>query len=419
MTPRPANESNARPETGHTEILPWQGMQVTLLTGGFDRHYAFGLATGLTSKGVYVDVIGSDDVDSPEMHATPRLHFLNLQGNRRSGVSLTKRVSRLLLFYARLCLYAFSAKPRIFHVLWNNRLTYIDRTMLMIYYKLLGKKVAFTAHNVDAAKRDGHESLLNRVTLKIQYRLMDHIFVHTEKMKAELLADFGVSEQAVSVIPYGINNAVPDTNLTSAEAKQRLGLCHREKAILFFGAIRPYKGLEYLVAAFDQLATRYPDYRLIIAGERKKGSEEYLDEILQAISGKPWSKQVILKIEFVPDEETEVYFKAADVLVLPYAHIFQSGVLFLSYSFGLPAIATDVGSFRDYIVDGQTGFVCPTVSPMDMASTIETYFASDLYKSLEQRRSRIQKAAHEQNSWGIVADKTCSVYHQLLGTSAR
>ena len=64
---------------------------------------------------------------------------------------------------------------------------------------------------------------------------------------------------------------------------------------------------------------------------------------------------MILRIQFIPDEEMELYFKAADVLVLPYKEIFQSGVLFLAYSFGLPVIATDVGSFREDIVEGQDG----------------------------------------------------------------
>ena len=56
----------------------------------------------------------------------------------------------------------------------------------MLYYKLLGKKVVLTAHNVNTAKRDAKDSLLNRFTLKTQYQLADHIFVHTEKMSAEL-----------------------------------------------------------------------------------------------------------------------------------------------------------------------------------------------------------------------------------------
>lgn len=69
-------------------------------------------------------------------------------------------------------------------------------------------------------------------------------------MKHELLADYGVSEQAITLIPFWINNAIPNTKVTSAEAKQRLGIRNNEKTILFFGNIRPSKGLQYLLAAF-------------------------------------------------------------------------------------------------------------------------------------------------------------------------
>ena len=102
----------------------------------------------------------------------------------------------------------------------------------MLYYRLLGKTIVLTAHNVNVGKRDSHDTLLNRLTLRIQWRLADHIFVHTERMKRELLDEVGACEQAVSVVPYGINNAVPNTDLTPAEAKRRLGIRDRHQAIL-------------------------------------------------------------------------------------------------------------------------------------------------------------------------------------------
>src|ERR1700685_2870404 len=99
--------------------------------------------------------------------------------------------------------------------------------------------------------------------------------------------------------------------------------------------------------------------------------------------------QIILKAQFIPDEDMEIYLKAADVMVLPYNEIFQSGVLFLSYAFGLPVIATDVGSFREEIVEGNTGFLCQPGDPAALAKTIDKYFASDLYRNLGARRQQI------------------------------
>jgi glycosyltransferase involved in cell wall biosynthesis len=248
----------------------------------------------------------------------------------------------------------------------------------------------------------------------MQYRIVDHIFVHTEQMKSELVHDFGVRGRAVTVIPFGINNAVPNTNLTSADAKRRLGVGVDERTILCFGRIRPYKGIEHLLAAFKVLLASRGKYRLIIAGEPKKGSESYFDEIRRTINREFSREQIILKMQFIPDEEMELYLKAADVLVLPYKDIFQSGVLFLAYGFGLPVVATDVGPFREEIVEGNTGFLCRPGDPADLTRAIETYFESDLFKNLSSRRQQIRDYANGRHSWNVVGELTRNVYAELL-----
>jgi len=393
---------------------PEQDIGVALLTGCQDRPYAFGLAIALSAKSVRLDIIGGDEIDSPEFHATQNLKFLNLYGTKGQRARPVERLCQLLLYYLRLIRYAAVSEPRILHILWNNRFEYFDRTCLMLYYRLLGKKIALTAHNVNRARRDANDSLLNRLTLRIQYRLVDHIFVHTQKMKNELLRSFGVRERAVTVIRHPINNAFPDTSLTPVQAKRRLGLQENERAVLFLGRIRPYKGLEYLLSAFKLLLANRTDYRLIVAGEPKKGSEEYLDQIRQTISRDFLPQEVILNIEFIPDGQMELYLKAADVTVLPYKDIFQSGVLFLCYSFGLPVIASDVGSFREEIIEGRTGFLCKPGDPVDLARAVETYFTSDLYKNLKVRRRELKDYANANHSWHIVAELTHSAYAEML-----
>jgi glycosyltransferase involved in cell wall biosynthesis len=101
--------------------------------------------------------------------------------------------------------------------------------------------------------------------------------------------------------------------------------------------------------------------------------------------------------------------------VLPYLRIFQSGVLFLAYNFGLPVIASNVGSLKKDVVEGKTGFVCKPRDPADLANTIETYFSSPLYRQLETFRKDIQTFANEKYSWTRVGEITRSVYASLLG----
>jgi D-inositol-3-phosphate glycosyltransferase len=389
---------------------------VALLTGGGDKPYAFGLTAELISKGVALDVIGSDDLDCPEFHGKPGVNFLNLRGEQRSNASFRRKALRVLKYYSKLIRYAARSRPRIFHILWNNKFESFDRTLLMLYYKLLGKRIVLTVHNVNAGRRDSKDTPLNRLTLRIQYRLADHIFVHTKQMKQELAQEFGVRGVRVTVIPFGINNAVPDTRLTLAEARQRLGIRDGERAILFFGNIAPYKGLEYLVTAFQHIRARHDDYRLIIAG-KPKNCERYWNTIREAIREEVRSGQVLLRADFIPDDETEVYFKAADVLVLPYSHIYQSGVLFLGYSFGLPVLAADVGSLKDEIVESKTGFLFKPEDPIDLARVIELYFASDLFLDLNSRRQEISVYAKERYSWDIVGKMTMGIYATFFRSS--
>ena len=397
------------------DLRPGVGIAVGMLTGCQDRPYAFGLSTALVAKGAVVEMIGSKEEDSPEMHTTPNLKFLKLRRDRSANESAAQKLSTQLLYYFAMLRYAFTARPKILHILWNNKFEYFDRVILTLYYKALGKKVTLTAHNVNAARRDAHDSFLNRLTLKIQYRLVDHIFVHTEKMQAELLQDFGIPASKVTVLTHPVIDSFPNTDLTPADAKEKLNIAADEKTILFFGNIRPYKGLEYLVSAFERVASKDKKYRLIIAGQRKKGSEDYWDGIARIINQGSLANQVMQKIEYISEEDTEIYFKAADVLALPYKEIFQSGVLFVAYWFGLPVIAADVGSFREDVIEGQTGLLCQPGDPADLANAIEKYFASDLYRDLNPHvRQAIRDYADSRHSWELMAEMTCAAYQGLL-----
>ena len=387
---------------------------VSLLTGGDDRPYALGMVSALIDQGVAVEFIGSDALDEPLLHESPLIKFLNLRGDQSETATFGRKVVRILAYYARLFRYAATGKPRVFHILWNNKFELIDRTFLMLYYRALAKRVVLTAHNVNTRKRDGRDNWINRLSLRVQYRLCHHIFVHTERMKTEILSDFSVPESRVSVIPFGINNTIPCTDMTRPEARRLLGVPEESRLALFFGQIAPYKGLEYLVDAMRLLAEAGEDIRLIIAGKVKRGCEDYWHKIQEALALDCLRDCVIQRIQFIADDNVEQYFKASDVAVLPYVSIFQSGVPFLAYSFGLPVIASDVGSMREDIVEGTTGFVYSPSTTQDLAKALRSYFASELYRCLDSKRSEIQSFANERNSWAIVGERIVAVYRRLL-----
>jgi len=170
-----------------------------------------------------------------------------------------------------------------------------------------------------------------------------------------------------------------------------------------------------LIAAMSELAMEEKNFRLVIAGRIKPGYVSYWNAVEREISRAGLENCIIQHIRFIPETEVEVYFKAADVAVIPYVEIFQSGVPFLAYSFGLPVIATDVGSLRQDIVEGRTGFICRAKDSSDLANMIYQYFDSELFRDLEIRREEIKRYANERYAWEKVAEITQKVYEKLSG----
>ena len=392
--------------------------EIALLTGGGDRPYVYGLAKELLVRRIRVDLIGSDDLDFPDLRQSPELNFLNLRGSSLSAVSVASKVGRILRYYLRLIGYAATTRTSIFHILWNNKFQTIDRTLLMLYYRMLGKRVLLTVHNVNAARRDGNDSSLNRLTLRVQYILTDVLFVHTEGMRNELMKEFGVSDTKIVTIPFGINNSIPVTDVKPEAAKDQLQIPPARRAILFFGNIKPYKGVDLLLNAFQALMAKLPSCHLIIAG-RPDNCDAYWNEIQRMVKIGVQEGRIHMHADFIPDESVELYFKAADVAVLPYRHIYQSGVLFLAQSFGLPVITTRVGALAEEIVEGENGFVCEPENSEDLANKLEEYFESPLYKELHARRRLIREDACRRHSWEIVGDKTLEAYAMLNGAAIR
>lgn len=392
-------------------------MKITLMKGGGgDTYYELGLLSGLITQGIIVDFIGSerDVLKHTNILRNKNVTFFNFRGDQSARAPNIQKILRVLNYYVKLLVYALKTSSKIFHIQWTEKFVYFDRTVLNIYYKLLGKKIVFTAHNVNAGERDGRDNLANRLTLKFMYKIVDHIIVHTERMKKQLVSDFNVKQEKVTVIQYGINNMVPISNLTSQESREILHIDENNKVILFFGNITVYKGLEYLLLALAELKEKYGDLKLIIVGRiSNRENAAYWKTVENIILDNNLKEHLICRAEFIPDEEIETYFKAADILILPYKYIFQSGVLFLSYAFGLPVIATDVGSFKEYIIEEKTGFICRPADVEDLAQKIDYYFNSNLYKNLEAKKKEILDYANNKYSWEKIGAKTKSIYNSF------
>jgi len=390
-------------------------MKITIIHSGGESTYLFGLVNGLSKiERLTIDVIDSDR-SAGVFDDVQNVNYLNYRESLDTHVPNSQKYKRIIRYYLRLIAYAAKSNSKILHIQWLNKFFYFDCTLLNLYYKLMGKKIVYTAHNINQQKRDNKDNLFNRLALKILYNIVDHVIVHNNRMKRELAGDFKIADNKISVNRIGLNMKVPKTGMSQSEARKLLNIPENKKVILFFGGINEYKGVDILIESFSKSITEQDNLLLLIAGQSR--NDKYVLKLKQMIKQFNLSNKCISHFQFIPENEVEKYFMAADCLVLPYRAIFQSGLHVLSYTYGLPVIATDVGSFKDEdVLEGETGFICNPEDINDLKDTIFKYFGSDLYTNLEKQREQIIKWAEANYSWDEIAINTFKIYGRLVNS---
>jgi D-inositol-3-phosphate glycosyltransferase len=153
------------------------------------------------------------------------------------------------------------------------------------------------------------------------------------------------------------------------EAYEHLGLEVSTEYILFFGFIRDYKGLDWLLQAMADPRVKQLNMRLIVAGEFYNNAQQYLTLITEL----GVADKIILKTNFIPDNEVRYYFCAADMVVQPYKHATQSGVTQICYHFDRPMLVTNVGGLPEIVPDGKVGYVVQP-SPTAIADALVDFY---------------------------------------------
>jgi len=387
-------------------------LKISIFNGSGSTDYLHGFVAGLNSlESVSVNVIDSDK--SAGLFDNMRnVRFLNLIGSVRHDVSLREKVARVLRCYARTLVYAWRTDSPIFHIQWLCKLEYIDRVLLPVYYKLLGRRLVFTAHNIDLQRRSGRSTLINRLSLRFMYRMMDRIIVHSESMRRDLMDWFDVPAHRIRTLPMGVLEHLPCRGASRAEARRTLGLDPDRKILLFFGSLRPDKGLDVLVEALAILRRDVPDAMVVVAGSGL-GHARHVAAVRKAVRDRGLHDHVRLDDSYIADDDVENYFVSADCVVLPYRRIFQSAVLLTAFRFGIPVVASAVGGVAETIEEGKTGFLCNPDNPQSLAVALRCYFESSLYRDLESTRKRIAEYTKDRFDWKSIAKDTVVMYREL------
>ncbi len=294
-----------------------------------------------------------------------------------------------------------AAKGEIVHFhYWTSYLFPVFFTIALAS-KLRGKKVVCTVHNVV-----GHESgFADRLLSSILYRVPDKLIVHTQANRGQMLSQFQIPARKIEVIAHGIYGFYVGENVSQAQARKKLGIPKEAKAMLFFGNVRKYKGLECLLEAFLAMRKKIPGLFLIVAG--KPWSEELERLAREKLAGVKSSKAVL---SYIPSSEIKYYFSAADLVVLPYSDFAaQSGPGNIALAFEKPLLVSDAGGLPELVVDKKMIF--PAGDCAALQRGIEYAFSKGVLRSLQAHSKRLR----EKYSWATIARQTLNVYNELLG----
>lgn len=253
--------------------------------------------------------------------------------------------------------------------------------------RFIGKQnLVFVCHNVFPHERFPMDKLLTRLVLKHG----KHYIVHAKDEGKEL--EKIKKRPDYTVTPHPTYNAFRFEGLSKEQARERLDIEYDKKVLLFFGYVREYKGLKYLLQALPRIVRNLDgQVQLWVVGEFGADREEYTE----LINGLGIADYVNVVDSYTPDREVEQYFAAVDLVVLPYVSATQSGIVQIAYGFIKPVIVTNVGGLPDVVEDGKTGYVVEPEKPEEIAEAVCRFYEEDVERRLIEN---IEKEA-QRFSW--------------------
>jgi glycosyltransferase involved in cell wall biosynthesis len=230
------------------------------------------------------------------------------------------------------------------------------------------------------------------------YERFDAVVVHSEHGRARLTHELGLGGERVHVIPHGVFAHLAEAGGRAPFQSGRAPFQTDKPVVLCFGLMRPYKGIDVLLEAWREIE----DAELWIAGMPRM-------DISALRAGAPPSVRFVPR--FITDSELPAYFQRADLVVLPYREIDQSGVLFTALAFGKPLLLSDVGGFPEVAATGAARTV-PAGDPAALHETLRELLSDPT--ALAAMAEHARAAAEGTYSWDTIARQTLDLYELLL-----
>jgi beta-1,4-mannosyltransferase len=304
-------------------------------------------------------------------------------------------------------------RPDIIHIHWtepyiaggSSKVSRVKAKRTLVELRMArraGSGIVWTAH--DLFRHDRKEDPNELAFMRALFELADAVIVHCTAAADSLLETLGAGEETrhkIAIIPHGhYVGAYPDT-VTREQARERLGLPQAAKVFSFVGWVRSYKGVWELLEAFERLDE--PDAHLVIAGRAIDGA--YGARLTAAAKG---DERIHLTLDFVPDDDLQVYLRAADVVATPFLEIFTSGSVLLAMSFERAVIAPRRGCVTD-VLDDKGGILYDANDPQGLEGALRVAMTADL-----EAMGRHNGTDLERFDWSQVASATRDVYGAAL-----
>jgi len=273
-----------------------------------------------------------------------------------------------------------------------------------------GVRTVMTAHDVLPHQLKPYDKILFRAL----YNSLDALIVHAEQNRRTAVDFLGVPESKTHVIPHGnyMHFDRPDAP-TREQALKALGYDPNAKVVLFFGAVRPDKGLDRLIKAFPKIRQAVPEARLLTGGPVKGSEAEaraYYGGLVESLNLKD---SVDLRFGYLSYDEAPVYFAASTVAALPYVESTQSGVVQVAAATKRAVVASAVGGIPEVVDHGVTGLLVEPDDPSALADAIIGYLTNPV--AADEAGVKAYEKARKEYSWDVIADKTLDVYRSLAG----
>lgn len=268
----------------------------------------------------------------------------------------------------------------------------IDLVVLWMAKKMKLKTVA-TMHDVNSFHLKASSGVEDRC-----YKLIDGIIVHNQSSLVALKSK--PTQSKVAVIPHG--NYLPFIKEVQVKPKNEVF------TLLFFGQIKEIKGLDILLNAVAAIKQKQISIKLIIAGKAWKNDLTKYHNLINELG---LNEVVETHFRYIPDAEVADYYAQADLVVLPYREIYQSGVLLLTMSYSKPVLCSNLEAFQEIITDGVNGFVFKNGDSDSLAGKITSIMKmQDLGPVLQNANKLIR----DKYSWENIGEKTKVFYEQVL-----